>query len=326
MKRHSAFTTSVAIPFLAVLVFQALAQETVPSLVKQIAPAVVVITAYGAKGEVVSQGSGFFISADAEVITNAHVLRGAWRAEVKTHDGQVYAIRGVVAEDKEGDLVKIVLESSPKNVPYLQPISKVPAVGERVLVIGNPLGLEQTVSDGIVSAVRAMPPYGTIIQMTAPISPGSSGSPVVNLKSEVIGIATFQVVMGQNLNFAIPSERVTKLKAGPVRSLGAWSDLAPALEIEVQHFQVVVRHVRGVGIYLIMVDFWDKPFHAALLPAEGGQVIYRFKCDSPCKARAADLNAEQYKTVYEELRLQRIEDDLSALRRQIRRICSWIGC
>jgi len=76
----------------------------------------------------------------------------------------------------------------------------------------NPLGLERTVSDGIISAVRDVPEFGKIIQFTAPISPGSSGSPVVNMKGEVIGVATFQIIEGQNLNFAISGERIAQLK------------------------------------------------------------------------------------------------------------------
>jgi len=73
------------------------------------------------------------------------------------------------------------------------------------------LGLEKTVSDGIISAIREVPGYGKLIQITAPISPGSSGSPVLNMKGEVIGIATLQMVEGQNLNFAIPSEKIVSL-------------------------------------------------------------------------------------------------------------------
>jgi len=84
-------------------------------------------------------------------------------------------------------------------------------VGERIIVYGSPLGLEKTVSDGIVSAIREVPGHGTLIQITAPISPGSSGSPVLNMKGEVIGIATFQFIKGKNLNFAIPSKRVARL-------------------------------------------------------------------------------------------------------------------
>ncbi len=84
-------------------------------------------------------------------------------------------------------------------------------VGERVLVIGNPLGLSGSVSDGIVSAFRPSAKYGKLIQITGPISEGSSGSPVVNLKGEVIGVATLNLEGGQNLNFAISSERILSI-------------------------------------------------------------------------------------------------------------------
>jgi len=91
-----------------------------------------------------------------------------------------------------------------------------------VVVIGGPLGLEKTAPDGIVSAVRDIPNFGKIIQITAPISPGSSGSPVINMKGEVVGVATFRVVEGQNLNFAIPGERVARLKSGEGEALAEW--------------------------------------------------------------------------------------------------------
>jgi tetratricopeptide (TPR) repeat protein len=94
-----------------------------------------------------------------------------------------------------------------------------PDVGERVFVIGTPLGYGQTVSDGIVSAVRNIEPYGQVIQITAPISPGSSGSPVFNMRGEVIGVAISQVVDGQNLNFAIPAERIQSLSQIDIREV-----------------------------------------------------------------------------------------------------------
>ena len=84
------------------------------------------------------------------------------------------------------------------------------------------MGLEQTVSDGIVSATRDVPGFGNIIQITAPLSSGSSGSPVVNLKGEVIGVATFIVTEGQNVNFAVPGERVARLAPGPGETLAEW--------------------------------------------------------------------------------------------------------
>jgi tetratricopeptide (TPR) repeat protein len=110
---------------------------------------------------------------------------------------------------------------APANQIRPLPLDKTsPQEGESVVVIGNPLGLEGSVTNGIVSAVRDIPTFGRIIQITAPISSGSSGSPVVNMQGQVIGIATLQITGGQSVNFAIPSERISQLQIAAVMSLG----------------------------------------------------------------------------------------------------------
>jgi len=185
--------------------------ESLPSLIKRIKPSVVIVFAYNNKGEFLKLGSGFFISQSGDIITNYHVLQGAGSAEVKTSDGKTYPITYIVAEDEQSDIICLSVDIPSKYVHSLSLSATIPEVGERIIVYGSPLGLENTVSDGIVSAVREIPDFGKIIQITAPISPGSSGSPVLNMKGEVIGIATFQMVEGQNLNFAIPSERISSL-------------------------------------------------------------------------------------------------------------------
>ena len=83
-----------------------------------------------------------------------------------------------------------------------------------MVVLGSPLGLEQTVTEGLVSAIRTVRDRGEFLQISAPISPGSSGGPVVNMNGQVIGIATFQV-RGQNINFAVPGYRILALRDGP---------------------------------------------------------------------------------------------------------------
>ena len=199
-----------------------LAQEELSAIVKKIEPSTVVILTYDKEGEILGQGSGFFISQNGDVITNWHVLQGANRAEIKTAQGKVYPINKIVAEDKEADIIRVSVDIPLKAIFPLQVSVSIPEAGERIVVIGSPLGLERTVADGIVSAVRDIPEFGKIIQITAPLSPGSSGSPVVNMKGEVIGVATFQVVEGQNLNFAIPGERVRKLTPGKGKTLAQW--------------------------------------------------------------------------------------------------------
>jgi len=187
------------------------AEENLPALIKQCQQSVVLITTYAETGESLSQGTGFFINKSGEVVTNNHVLEDARRVEIKTSKGETYTAKMITAEDKEGDIIRFSVDIPQGKVSPLSLTSSTPEVGEKIIVIGNPLGFEQTVSDGIISAVRDIPGLGKIIQMTAPISPGSSGSPVLNMKGAVIGLATLQSIEGQNLNFVVPSERIAKL-------------------------------------------------------------------------------------------------------------------
>jgi len=198
------------------------AKEEITEIVKQVQPSVVVITTYDEAGKALGQGSGFFVGKDGQLITNRHVLYGASHAQVKTADGKEYPIQKIIAEDKEGDLIRFSIDIPPNVVSPLTISGDTLEVGAQVVVIGNPLGLEKTVTDGIVSAVREIPSFGKIVQISAPISPGSSGSPVVNRKGEVIGVATFLLREGQNLNFAVPSERIAKLKSDKGKAIADW--------------------------------------------------------------------------------------------------------
>src|SRR5688572_12944095 len=203
---------------LAGIVPQVQAQDVLPELVRRIKPSAVAIETYDVRGEKLSRGSGFFIDTD-RVVTNRHVIDNAYRAEVHSYNGSIYQVKGVLAIDAEGDIALLKVEAPPGQVRPLSLDRTSPQEGESVVVIGNPLGLEGSVSNGIVSAIRDIPTFGRIIQITAPISPGSSGSPVVNMLGQVIGVATLQVTGGQSVNFAIPSERISQLQDGPLLSL-----------------------------------------------------------------------------------------------------------
>jgi tetratricopeptide (TPR) repeat protein len=194
-------------------------EEGLPSMIKRVEPSIVVLLTYNREGKFVGQGSGFFFNREGDVITNFHVLKGAARAEVRMSDGSVYPVDRVIAEDEEGDLIR-VSTNIPQNLVRPLPIhTSFPEVGERIIVMGTPLGLDKTVSDGIVSAIRDIPEFGKIIQVTAPISPGSSGSPVVSMNGEVVGVVSFFLMPGQNLNFAIPGDRIAKLTPGDRKTL-----------------------------------------------------------------------------------------------------------
>ncbi|MFN2516657.1 MAG: tetratricopeptide repeat protein [Pyrinomonadaceae bacterium] len=204
--------------FLVCAVPQPTAQDLLPELVRRIKPSAVAIETFDARGEKLSRGSGFFIDSD-RVVTNRHVIENAYRAEVHSYNGSVYPVKGVLAVDAEGDLALLRVDAPANQVRPLLLDRTSPQEGESVVVIGNPFGLEGSVTNGIVSAVRDIPTFGRIIQITAPISPGSSGSPVVNMKGQVIGLATLQITGGQSVNFAIPSERISQLQSGTLLSL-----------------------------------------------------------------------------------------------------------
>jgi len=207
-----------AVVFLLVPIVSVQSQDLLPELVRRIKPSAVAIETFDSRGEKLSRGSGFFIDVD-RVVTNRHVIDNAFRAEVHSYNGSVYQVKGVIAVDAEGDLALLRVDAPPNQVRPL-PLDKTsPQEGESVVVIGNPLGLEGSVTNGIVSAVRDIPTFGRIIQITAPISPGSSGSPVVNMQGQVIGVATLQITGGQSVNFAIPSERISQLQGGTLLSL-----------------------------------------------------------------------------------------------------------
>ncbi|UCD88701.1 MAG: serine protease [Desulfobacterales bacterium] len=174
--------------------------------------AVVKITTYDVEMEQIGIGSGFFIDEDGVLITNYHVLNGAYTAYAKTYDGREYQIQRVLAYNKTADLIKVKVKIPEKSFHKVEVTRDIPRIAERILVVGSPLGLDQTVSEGIVSAVREFPNIGKIFQMSAPASRGSSGSPVINMDGKVIGVVSFIVEPGQNLNFAVAGQSVLDLK------------------------------------------------------------------------------------------------------------------
>lgn len=146
-------------------------------------------------------GSGFFVAPNI-IATNYHVIEGATQASCYINNSTTkYKIDGYLAADKSVDL--ILLKVSTLNKPALVFTSETVSPGQKVYTIGSPKGLPATISDGIVSGMRDFEGY-KLIQMTAPISPGSSGGPVLNSKGQLIGISVSQLTEGQNLNFAIP--------------------------------------------------------------------------------------------------------------------------
>jgi serine protease Do len=172
---------------------------TIPEIVAKAKPAVVQIIAVDANQNPLKTGTGFFITGDGVLVTNDHVIAGAADLFAQTDTGAIYIFRSVIFRSVSLDLA--LLKFAATGVPYLKLAGSVHvAEGQRVIVIGRPEKLEETVSDGIISAFQN---NLSSIQITAAFSPGSSGSPVLDESGQVIGIATSTTKEGQNFNFAI---------------------------------------------------------------------------------------------------------------------------
>jgi hypothetical protein len=181
---------------------------TAKEIVDRSKPAIVRIEVEGEEGTGV--GTGFIVAAHGHIVTNLHVIHGAHVASVTLLDGKRYPVARVIAIDELHDLAVIAIEA--QDLPTLRlGNSDAVSAGDRVFAIGNPQGFDYTVSDGLISSVRQLDPTLTVLQISAPISQGSSGGPLFNLYGEVIGVATLLYKDGQNLNFGMPSNYVHPL-------------------------------------------------------------------------------------------------------------------
>lgn len=201
--------------------------HSIGELFNHVNKATATVITYDSGRNVFRQGSGFFINAEGHFITCYHVLKGAYAVYVKIEDKEEYEVDHVIAQDADRDLIKLAV-SIPQGTlspgMWLDIDAKRPKIADKVLVISTPMGLSRTVSDGIISAIRELPTKGLVYQMTVPISPGSSGSPVIDMKGKVVGISFLQLVSGQNLNFAVPAEYILDLKDKPSLTISSWSE------------------------------------------------------------------------------------------------------
>jgi hypothetical protein len=162
-----------------------------------------------------SMGAGFVVRENGWIATNFHVIAGAPELTVVLSDQSEHPVIEVLAFDEDRDLAVIRIHA-PRRLPQLS-LGDSAAVqpGDPVVAIGHPLGLADTVSNGLVSAVRVVDPALTLLQISAPIAQGSSGGPLFNDRGEVIGVAAAVSTQGQNLNFGVPSGYLRKLLAHP---------------------------------------------------------------------------------------------------------------
>lgn len=202
-------------------------------------------------GEALTSGTGFVVREDGVIVSNLHVVRGAETLEVELSSGETYDQVYVLAYDERRDLILLQIPAVGLDVIAIGD-DRTLEVGDPVYVMGNPLGLNWTFSDGLLSAKRAED--GVIyLQISAPISAGSSGGPVLDRRGEAVGVATLTFEEGQNLNLAVPARHAAgmlalgpdprpfadvarELQPAPVRAdgpalTGAYAEIADELEL-----------------------------------------------------------------------------------------------
>jgi tetratricopeptide (TPR) repeat protein len=183
-------------------------QKPLKTLIKENEKSVFLVQCFDDKNQMVSNGSGFFIDKAGTAYTNVHVIKNAYQIKIKTIDGKYYKVEKIIDYNPTLDIAKIkILNPTGIDFHTVKISTNKSEKGDEVFTIGNPDGLESSVSSGIISSVRTIPDYGECYQITASISPGSSGGALFNMRGEVIGVTSFGQIdnnrLNQNLNFAV---------------------------------------------------------------------------------------------------------------------------
>lgn len=186
-------------------------ERTVRELVAQLGEAVVQVRTPG------GLGSGFLLNDEGHLITNFHVIEGETQISIEVYhqragqlERRAYKQVRIVAMNKFADLALLKIEDkdAPKFASVALGEADALAVGERVFAIGSPLGLERTVTEGILSTKTRQMQGALYLQTTTQINPGNSGGPLFNLRGEVVGVTNMKITFGEGLGFAIPVEQV----------------------------------------------------------------------------------------------------------------------
>jgi len=222
------------------------------------ASAVFYVEVYDRSGTAISSGSGVFISADGKALTNHHVVKDAHSLKIMTNDGKVYNVSGYYDAIEAIDMALIQVDGS--GFPHLtMGDSTKAATGQTIFAIGSPKGLDDTLSQGIISnANRVIDGLG-YIQMTAPISSGSSGGALINDLGLLIGLNTAIHLDAQNLNLAVPIHRHTELSSNTLHSFPL-SGSGPAYSGVSLNFDTTLELTVGkYGVTTISVDPGNCP-------------------------------------------------------------------
>lgn len=227
-------------------------------------------------------GSGVIID-NNKIVTNKHVIENASFGKVKKYGSDsTYSIMQILAIDSLNDLAILEISNLHKEVNIKFDTTR-PNIGKKVYAVGNPKGLEGTFSEGIVSGIRFLKDSLELIQISAPISPGSSGGQIIDEKNQIIGIAVGGIVEGQNLNFAIPSKYLISLISRPQTPLqlstikGSKTKQMGQKEITQSTEEILVKNV-----------YWYE--HSGQRTSEGVNPLMEFSIYNGLEKSISDIN------------------------------------
>lgn len=264
---------------------------TAQEIYEKISGATVKVFSYDKTGKQFSSGSGFVVTNDGKLITNFHVIDGAYTVKVKFYDGEFFNVTNILGYDKNNDVA--VLKITKNTEEYLKISTEKVKTGDTVYALGNPLGVENIFSQGIVSRESISANGIDCIAFTAPISPGNSGGPLVNTKGEVVGINSMYMPDGQNLNFAILIEKVVALKLdSPTTSQALYNAMLKENAFDILcnyinvHYNVLSNDIpmifketpetaTDVGAeYILAFDSEENSVYVQMIISTGGQRKY----------------------------------------------------
>jgi serine protease Do len=199
-------------------------------------------------------GSGFIVRRNGWIATNLHVIVRQRALTVTIAGRGELPVLEVVATDADHDLAIVRVDADDLPVLRLGNSRNVRA-GDPVVAIGHPLGFEDTISNGLVSAVRSVDASLTIFQISAPIAPGSSGGPLIDDQGRVIGVSTATVTQGQNINFGMPIAYLKEALANtrPIAFTAfVEAQLAPAEKRDIPHHELAVLDGCGEGDLMLL--------------------------------------------------------------------------
>ena len=282
------------------------AELTAEQIYAKCSPAVFYIEVYNSSGTATASGSGFFIDSSGTAVTNYHVIKGAYSSKITvSNTNKVYNVLGVYDYSADNDWAILKIDGS--GFSYMDIGSSASVVGgATVYAIGSPLGLQNTISDGLISNPARTLDGVTYIQTSAAISSGSSGGALINKFGKVIGITCASYVDGQSLNLALPIACVSGYKSSSVTTLSnlvttaVASDPYKALK---SYLESKGSYSSSVGGYLLSVSGSYSDYYILYRPGNKNDLCLISKGYSGSVTMSALMSLSDSTTAYYEASL-----------------------